>query len=294
MIHSRKSALQRFFFFIIHYCACSAFSFLMTDSYLLGTEDTTDFWKDVLPFFSAAFLWMGFVTLLFLFKIPKSALLDSASRHTCQVLFFTFFPPCLILAVLCFWIAIRLQYYSPARLLETATQFVCQYFGTSASIHAALYQFHLPSTFPSHAAPYHHTQTSVVHFKDDAFTVVVSARFMPNMFDLCESNDPLNILLPFMFFCSFVPKSKVFVVFFSWMPSIEADVLYVLHTVWVIQETPFPLITSLQPLLVSLLKLFCESSTLCWLILRGHHCDFDLLEYGSFYISQPKPVFTYF
>lgn len=166
MIHSRKSALQRYFFFIIHYCAWSAFSFLMTDSYLLGTEDTTDFWKDVLPFFSAAFLWMGFVTLLFLFKIPKSALLDSASRHTCQVLFFTFFPPCLILAVLCFWIAIRLQYYSPARLLETATQFVCQYFGTSASIHAALYQFHLPSTFPSHAAPYHHTQTSVVHFKD--------------------------------------------------------------------------------------------------------------------------------
>lgn len=92
MIHSRKSALQRYFFFIIHYCAWSAFSFLMTDSYLLGTEDTTDFWKDVLPFFSAAFLWMGFVTLLFLFKIPKSALLDSASRHTCQVLFFTFFP----------------------------------------------------------------------------------------------------------------------------------------------------------------------------------------------------------
>lgn len=61
--------------------------------------------------------------------------------------------------------------------------------------------------------------------------MVVSARFMPNMFDLFESNDPLNILLPFMFFCSFVPKSKVFVFVFSWMSSIEADVLHVLDTV---------------------------------------------------------------
>lgn len=158
--------------------------------------------------FSAAFLWMGFVTLLFLFKIPKSALLDSASRHTCQVLFFTFFSPCLILAVFCFWIAIMLQYYSPARLLETATQFVCQYFGTSASIHAALYQFHLPSTFPSDAVPYHHTPTSLLHFKDDAFSVVVSARLCQTCLTVCESNIPL------MFFCSFVPKSKVFWGFF--------------------------------------------------------------------------------
>uniref|UniRef100_A0A0E9WNI2 Uncharacterized protein n=1 Tax=Anguilla anguilla TaxID=7936 RepID=A0A0E9WNI2_ANGAN len=76
-----------------------------------------------------------------------------------------------------------LEYSSSAKLLETGSHLVSQYFGISTGIHGAIYKCHLPNTFCTHAAPYHHTPTSVLHCRDYAFTVVVLARFTPNMQD---------------------------------------------------------------------------------------------------------------
>lgn len=70
------------------------------------------------------------------------------------------------------WIVIMLEYYSSAKLLETSSHLVNQYFGISTGLHLLHY-----------ASPYHHTPTSVLPCWDYAFTVVVLAMLTPNMLD---------------------------------------------------------------------------------------------------------------
>lgn len=73
------------------------------------------------------------------------------------------------------WIIIMLECSSSASLLETGSHLVSQYFAISTSIHGAIYQCHLPNTFYTCAAPYHHTPTSACHCQSYVMWLVWSS-----------------------------------------------------------------------------------------------------------------------
>ena len=153
------------------------------------------------------FLVEGLYCSISLFKIPQMCWMSHTwpghSFHRNSCMFFA----------VCFGLCTCWNIYSSAKLLETKNDLVSQCVGISIDIHGAIYKCHLPST---HAAPCHHTPTSVLHCWDYAFTEVVLARFTSNMLDPIWTEQmyvglfwpknvlPILIKLLFMFFSSLI------------------------------------------------------------------------------------------
>ena len=137
----------------------------MTDTVLLGMEETSVahvsggmLCRSLKTIFFSCYLLEGFHCSTSLFKIPpKVCYWTRVRQHTWPGHCFTFCSSSETLA----WswqcaldrYHILLKYSSPAKLLETGS--------------------HSPAIFHTHAAPHHHSLTSVLHCWDGAFTVVV-------------------------------------------------------------------------------------------------------------------------
>ena len=141
------------------------------------------------------------------FKIPQRYVILDLSQATYLATFFFFKKCCIILAV-CFESLSCWNIY----LLPVSwrlSHLVSQYFAHAFMV---LSKNTSSPPFCTHAAPYHHTPTSVLHCRDYTFPVVVLARLAPNMLDPIWAKQmylgliwpknllPIFIRLLFMFF----------------------------------------------------------------------------------------------
>lgn len=163
-----------------------------------------------------------------------------------------------------------------AKLLQTGSHLVSQYFGLFTDIPGVIYKRSLPNASFTQAAPCHHTATSMTHYLDPACISVQVHSTIDNQIYLdviwCHPKDVIRVFtrLVLSVLC-FVPISNDV---FCWTASIEANVMHCTsHYLGCYKNFHQSLY----------LQVDCASSGLSMVSFKeDDRCDFDLYYYNSF------------
>lgn len=118
----------------------------------------------------------------------RDLLLDSSVLGPARVFTFFFLRNSCVIFGSVLWIVIMLEYFSSAKLLETESHLITQFFTISTGIHPTIFKCNFPSTFCTSAASCHHDPISKLSmFRSD--------------YDKSHATNCYRLLFMFLFYC---------------------------------------------------------------------------------------------